>query len=87
MTPQRPLAIVTGARRGIGAAIAIELASRGFDLALTDIATDGCADVASEVTRCGGRAVFYASDLAQVAAHAALVARIVAEGEIGRAHV
>ena len=79
MTLRRPLAIVTGARRGIGAAIAIELASRGFDLALTDLCTDGSADVASEVARCGGRAMFYESDLARVEAHVALVGRIVAE--------
>jgi NAD(P)-dependent dehydrogenase (short-subunit alcohol dehydrogenase family) len=79
MTTQRPLAIVTGARRGIGAAIAIELAARGFDLALTDIAADGSDDVVAEVARCGGRAVFHESDLAQVDTHAALVERIVAE--------
>ena len=79
MTPQRPLAIVTGARRGIGAVIAIELAARGFDIALTDIATEGSADVIGELVRCGGRAVFFESDLAQVEGHAALVARIVAE--------
>lgn len=79
MTQQRPLAIVTGARRGIGAAIAIELASRGFDLALTDIATDGSAELIGELAGCGGRAVFYESDLAQVETHAALVGRIAAE--------
>ena len=79
MTPQRPLAIVTGARRGIGAAIAIELAVRGFDLALTDIVTDGSEDVVAEVARSGGRAVFYASDLARVDTHAALVDSIVSE--------
>ena len=32
-----PLAVVTGARRGIGAGIALELAKRGFNLAITDI--------------------------------------------------
>ncbi len=41
MTQARPLAVVTGARRGIGAGIAIELASRGFDIALTDIEAVG----------------------------------------------
>jgi NAD(P)-dependent dehydrogenase (short-subunit alcohol dehydrogenase family) len=78
MTAPRPLAIVTGARRGIGAAIAIELAGRGFDLALTDIAAEGSDDVVTEVARCGGRAVFYASDLAEVETHAALIEHIVA---------
>ena len=79
MNSQRPLAIVTGARRGIGAAIAIELAARGFDLALTDIDLDGGEDVVAEVARGGGRAVFYESDLAQVETHPALIDRIVAQ--------
>ncbi len=79
MTTQRPLAIVTGARRGIGAAIATEFAARGFDLALTDITAEGSADLCTELARLGGRAVFYESDLARVDTHAALVERIVAE--------
>ena len=40
----RPLAVVTGGRRGIGAEVAIRLASIGFDIALTDIDTAGATD-------------------------------------------
>ncbi|MDK1032608.1 MAG: 3-ketoacyl-ACP reductase [Planctomycetia bacterium] len=44
--PERPVAIVTGASRGIGKAIASELARMGFDLVIThlDFATGSKAD-------------------------------------------
>jgi len=69
----RPVAIVTGARRGIGAAVAIDLATNGFDIAITDLSDDG-ADVALDaVTKAGGRALFIKSDLADVLDHARVV--------------
>jgi NAD(P)-dependent dehydrogenase (short-subunit alcohol dehydrogenase family) len=38
ITEQRPLAVVTGAARGLGRVIATTLADEGFDLALVDVA-------------------------------------------------
>ncbi len=76
----KPLAVVTGARRGIGAAIAIELASRGFDLALTDIATDGADEVLAAIATHGARGMLFESDLAAIDSHASLVERIVEWG-------
>jgi NAD(P)-dependent dehydrogenase (short-subunit alcohol dehydrogenase family) len=61
---------VTGARRGIGAAIAVSLAGSGFDVAITDIADDGADETLSAITAAGGQARFVRSDIADVANHA-----------------
>jgi NAD(P)-dependent dehydrogenase (short-subunit alcohol dehydrogenase family) len=77
MSQHRPLAVVTGGRRGIGAGIAIELASRGFDLALTDIDVQGAESTVAEITALGAQTTLYQSDLGKVGEHGALVERIV----------
>jgi len=48
----RGTAVVTGAGRGLGRAIARRLAADGFDLLVLDVVDDGLAEVAAEV---GGR--------------------------------
>jgi NAD(P)-dependent dehydrogenase (short-subunit alcohol dehydrogenase family) len=80
MTRQRPLAIVTGARRGIGAGIAIELSLQGFDVALTDIEEAGADEVLRQVEVNGGRGRLFAFDLSDASVHAAVLERVVEWG-------
>jgi len=77
-TGTRPLAIVTGAARGIGAGIALELAAQGFDIALTDLEEGAAADGLARLRERGAQARCFAFDLADVASHARIVDAIVA---------
>jgi NAD(P)-dependent dehydrogenase (short-subunit alcohol dehydrogenase family) len=58
----RPVAVVTGAARGLGRVVAITLAASGYDLALVDVADLG--PVAVEVEGSGGAAWTWAADVA-----------------------
>lgn len=64
----RPVALVTGARRGIGRATCVALAAKGFDVLGCDIAPEGADEVAREVADLGGRFGFRLCDLADLAA-------------------
>jgi NAD(P)-dependent dehydrogenase (short-subunit alcohol dehydrogenase family) len=76
--PHRPAAIVTGARRGIGAAIAVSLARAGFDVAITDIAEDGARETLDAVTAAGAQARFILNNIADLADHARVVDELLA---------
>lgn len=81
----RPIAVVTGSRRGIGRAIAIELGRAGFDIALTDaVASDELHDAVRAVEQTGARAIATISDLADIHAHPATLRTIEAsfDGQI-----
>ena len=74
------VAIITGASRGIGAAVAMELAREGCDVAL--VARDGekLAEVAADITRTTGRRAFaHTADLTRREAAGAAVAAAVAQ--------
>jgi 3-oxoacyl-[acyl-carrier protein] reductase len=73
--PDRPVAMVTGARRGIGRAIAEALALSGFNLAITDVA-DEAGEALAAIAANGAEAAFFRSDLADLAAHAATLAQV-----------
>ncbi len=66
----KPVALVTGGRRGIGLGIASALARAGFDLAITDLGEPPAARAAVEQLQALGAAALYVrSDLAALDGH------------------
>ncbi|PMS38038.1 NAD(P)-dependent dehydrogenase (short-subunit alcohol dehydrogenase family) [Trinickia symbiotica] len=71
---QRQVALVTGSRRGIGRAIALELADAGFDIAITDVEhSDELEATRSDIERAGVGCMALTSNLADIAQHDALL--------------
>lgn len=83
MTRSRPVALVTGAGRGIGRGIATALARAGFDIVANE--RDSAGDVAetlTEIRSAGAAGAAAIGDVADVGAHAALLDT--AEAAFGR---
>ena len=74
------VALVTGASKGIGAAIAKELAARGAAVAVNYSGSKDAADkVVAEIKAAGGKAVAIQANLSEAAAAAPLVEKTVKE--------
>jgi NAD(P)-dependent dehydrogenase (short-subunit alcohol dehydrogenase family) len=61
-----PIALVTGAARGIGRAIALQLAREDYALALIDLNTDGLEQVREEINGANGTAHALTADISKV---------------------
>jgi 3-oxoacyl-[acyl-carrier protein] reductase len=73
------VAIVTGAARGIGAAIAHRLAADGMAVGVVDLDEQGSARTAKEIIEDGGRAIPIGADVADEKAAGAAVQQTAAE--------
>src|SRR5688500_12104315 len=62
----RPVCVVTGASAGIGAATVVEIAKRGYDVALTGRSAERLEEVAERCRAHGATARTYAVDVAEL---------------------
>lgn len=80
---ERPVALITGAARGIGAAIALELAKSSFDVAVNDICDEERAmPVLNEIRGLGVKAIFIKADISKAEDRNLILAKL--KREFGR---
>jgi NAD(P)-dependent dehydrogenase (short-subunit alcohol dehydrogenase family) len=73
---ERPVAVVTGAGRGIGRGIALRLAQDGYAVAVLEVIESNAEAVAAEIRAAGGKAVGVAVDITNAKSVAAAVQRV-----------
>ncbi len=80
---RRPLALITGASAGIGAAFARAYAARGYDLALSARRVERLEALASELSSAHGVDAFAVpADLAEFEAHEGVLAQVAERGRV-----
>ena len=76
---QQRTAIITGAARGIGAAIARRFAQDGMQVAVLDLDEEACAGTVQEIQQAGGEALAVGANVADEDSVAAAVERVAQE--------
>lgn len=79
MSEQARTAIVTGAARGIGAAVARRLSQDGFAVAVLDLDESACGAVVAEIERAGGQALAVGVDVVDEESVETAVSRVAEE--------
>ena len=72
-------AVITGASRGIGAAIAEAYATYGAEVALVSRKLEGLQNVAAKITKSGGKAVPFQANIKEISELPKLVENVIAE--------
>ena len=76
---ENQIAVITGAGRGIGRAIALKFAAHGADIAAVDLKTDFVQETVDEVRKLGRKAWAAAANVAEAASVEAAVEQILKE--------